>query len=288
MAMDRLERTLSEIEQLRSSLGVVPADDATDPLPAVTLVQTLSEEARRARLQLEAAAAIDDGETAEIGAELEAVMSELAALERFDDGLDTAVVKTIHAAGKQSGARMVLVATGAGGHAIATLLGVAGASSTILEATVPYAQEALSDYIGHTPEVFVAPETASSMAVAALLRGSEISYARDPSGGLSPIGVGVTAAIATDRTRRGLDRCIVATARLRPDPDSLIGDDAVVITTHDLIMAKGAKNALFEPCLWRKRSFHQYRLGTNILICTQKERGVSVQGCGSGRSRTRW
>jgi hypothetical protein len=45
-------------------------------------------------------------------------------------------------------------------------------------------------------------------------RGRDICTARaGPAEGLFPIGVGITAAIATDRSRRGLDRCIVATAR---------------------------------------------------------------------------
>ena len=124
---------------------------------------------------------------------------------------------SIHAAGKQSGCRMVLVATGAGGHAIATLLSVAGAGSAILEATIPYAQEALENYIGRRPEAFVHTETAVAMAKAALERGRDICSARGP--GLTPIGVGITATIATD-SKTSIDRCIVATARPAASPDT--------------------------------------------------------------------
>ena len=48
--------------------------------------------------------------------------------------------------------RCVLAVTGGGTTAISDLLAVAGASRTLLEATVPYDANALSDYIQRAPE----------------------------------------------------------------------------------------------------------------------------------------
>ena len=99
-----------------------------------------------------------------------------------------------------------LVVAGAGTGAVSALLGVAGASRTVLDIQVPYASSALADYVGAEPDQYVSADAALSLARAAYRRAA---FLRD---GATPIvGVSCTATIATDRTKRGEHRCHVST-----------------------------------------------------------------------------
>ena len=111
------------------------------------------------------------------------------------------VVQAIHdAAGMVS-----LVVAGAGTGAMSALLGVAGASRTVLDIQVPYASAAVSDYAGEEPEQYVSGVAALSLARAAYRRATLL---RD---GATPVwGVSCTATIATDRPKRGEHRCHVS------------------------------------------------------------------------------
>ena len=111
------------------------------------------------------------------------------------------LVESLHAS-----ERMVsLVVAGAGTQAIGWILGVAGASRTVLDIQVPYASSAVTDYLGFEPVQFVSAETSRAMARAAYFR------AVDLRSGVSPVaGVACTATIVTDRLKRGEHRCHVA------------------------------------------------------------------------------
>ena len=111
------------------------------------------------------------------------------------------LVESLHAS-----ERMVsLAVAGAGTQAIGWILGVAGASRTVLDIQVPYASSAVTDYLGFEPVQFVSAETSRAMARAAYFR------AVDLRSGMSPVaGVACTATIATDREKRGEHRCHVA------------------------------------------------------------------------------
>ena len=111
------------------------------------------------------------------------------------------VVQTIH----DAPGRLVLVTAGAGTQALAWLLGVAGASRTLLEALIPYDWASFNDFLGQEPEQYVAPETARLMAGRALTRGRWL-HQEEPI-----IGLACTATIATDRPKRGPHRAHVAT-----------------------------------------------------------------------------
>ena len=102
--------------------------------------------------------------------------------------------------------RMVSLAiAGAGTQAVGWILGVAGASRTVLDIQVPYASSAVTDYLGFEPVQFASAETSRAMARAAYFR------AVDLRSGMSPVaGVACTATIATDREKRGEHRCHVA------------------------------------------------------------------------------
>lgn len=110
------------------------------------------------------------------------------------------LVQTIH----DSPGRLVLVTAGAGAQALAWLLGVAGASRTLLEALIPYDWASFNDFLGQEPEQYVAPETARLMAGRALTRGRWL-HREEPI-----IGLACTATIATDRPKRGPHRAHVA------------------------------------------------------------------------------
>jgi nicotinic acid mononucleotide adenylyltransferase len=111
------------------------------------------------------------------------------------------LIQAIH----DSPGRTVMVIAGAGTHALAWLLGVAGASRTLLEALVPYDWAAFDDFLGQTPEQYVALPTARLMAGRALSRGRWLHA------GETAIGLACTATIATDRPKRGPHRAHIAT-----------------------------------------------------------------------------
>ena len=109
-------------------------------------------------------------------------------------------IEGIHA----SPTKAVIAATGGGAQALAWLLGVPNASSTVLEISVPYAGEALAEYLGRSPGRVVSEEVAMDMAQLAYERASHLSG--DP----SVTGIGATATIRTQREKRGEHRCFVA------------------------------------------------------------------------------
>ena len=111
------------------------------------------------------------------------------------------LIESLHASDQM----VSMAIAGAGTQAVGWILGVAGASRTVLDVQVPYASSAVTDYIGFEPEQFVSAETSRVLARAAYFR------AVDLRSGNSPVaGVACTATIATDRQKRGEHRCHVA------------------------------------------------------------------------------
>lgn len=95
----------------------------------------------------------------------------------------------------------MLVVTGGGTQAVADLLAVPGASRTVLEVVVPYSETALAEFLGASPHQAVGVETAAALAKAAYKRAGVLH----PAGGLL-VGVACTAALATDRLKKGEHR----------------------------------------------------------------------------------
>ena len=132
------------------------------------------------------------------------------------------VVANIHDTPQQS----VLAVAGAGNYALAWLLGVGGASRTVLETRVPYGYLAMTDFLGgYAPEQTVSADTARHMARAAWRRGMALREQDAPI-----VGLACTATIATDRTKRGDHRAFIATW----DDDS--------VTTDSIILEKGLRD----------------------------------------------
>jgi nicotinic acid mononucleotide adenylyltransferase len=111
------------------------------------------------------------------------------------------LVKTIH----DSPGRVMLVAAGAGTRALAWLLGVAGASRTLLEALTPYDESSFDDFLGRKPSKYVEARTAGLLAGRALVRAGRLYQGSEP-----VIGLASTATIITDRPKRGQHRAHVA------------------------------------------------------------------------------
>ena len=132
------------------------------------------------------------------------------------------VVARIHDTPEQS----VLAVAGAGNYALAWLLGVGGASRTVLETRVPYGYLAMTDFLGgYAPDQTVSADTARRMAKSAWQRGMALREGDAPI-----VGIGCTATIATDRTKRGDHRAFISTW----DNDR--------VTTDSLILEKGRRD----------------------------------------------
>lgn len=103
-----------------------------------------------------------------------------------------------------------LAVSGVGTQALAWLFAVPGTSRTVLDAQIPYSRPALDEYVGARAQQHVSAEEALKMAAAALNRAEELARLSGGDPGTPLVGLGCTAAIATDRVRRGDNRVHVA------------------------------------------------------------------------------
>ena len=101
--------------------------------------------------------------------------------------------------------KTVLAVSGAGTQAVAWLLGVSGASRTILEVVVPYGRIAMQDFLGFEPAQSAAAETARELARRAYQRARAQLEDDSPA-----VGLACAATIATDRPKRGDHRAFVS------------------------------------------------------------------------------
>ena len=89
--------------------------------------------------------------------------------------------------------------TGGGVPLLGEILSTPGASATVLEATVPYAQAALEQLLGQAPEQATSSATARMIAMAAYQRAVDLESSQ-------PFGFGCTASLGTNRVKRGEHR----------------------------------------------------------------------------------
>ena len=106
-----------------------------------------------------------------------------------------------------SGRKAALAITGGGSGAVGELLRVPGGSRLLIEAQVPYDEQALAAFLGFSPAQASSADTAIAMARAARVRAERLV----PAGG-DPVGLGATAALVSDRPRRGEHRFHIAFA----------------------------------------------------------------------------
>ncbi len=139
------------------------------------------------------------------------------------------LVRQIH----DSKTRLVLSFSGGGSETLSELLSVPGASRTVLEAVVPYSQQALCRWLGGSPDQFCSARTARAMAMSAFLRACEYESPE----GYPLAGVGVTASLASDRPKRGphrihlavqtVDQTIVQSVKLTKDRRTRPEEEAI-------------------------------------------------------------
>jgi len=113
------------------------------------------------------------------------------------------LISTVHASGRKA----ALAITGGGSGAIGELLRIPGGSRLLVEAQVPYDEMALQSFLGFAPAQACAADTAVAMAQSARAHAAGLV----PSG-TDTVGLGATAALVSDRPRRGEHRFHIAYA----------------------------------------------------------------------------
>jgi hypothetical protein len=106
-----------------------------------------------------------------------------------------------------SGRKAALAITGGGSGAIGELLRVPGGSRLLIEAQVPYDALALATFLGFAPAQACSSDTAIAMARTARARAARLMPA-----GTDLVGLGATAALVSDRPRKGEHRFHIAFA----------------------------------------------------------------------------
>ncbi len=120
--------------------------------------------------------------------------------------VDTAwrkLIPALHASGRKA----ALAITGGGSGAVGELLRVPGGSRLLIEAQIPYDALALEAFLGFAPAQACSSDTAIAMARTARARAAKLAPA-----GADLVGLGATAALVSDRPRRGEHRFHIAFA----------------------------------------------------------------------------
>jgi Cytidylyltransferase-like len=113
------------------------------------------------------------------------------------------LISALHASGRKA----ALAITGGGSGAIGELLRVPGGSRLLIEAQVPYDASALAAFLGFAPAQACSADTAIAMAQSA--RGRAARMAPEDA---DAVGLGATAALVSDRPRKGEHRFHIAFA----------------------------------------------------------------------------
>jgi len=178
-----------------------------------------------------------------------------------------------------SGFKAVLVTTGGGSTALNALLTTPGASSFVADAQIPYSPEALSAYLGEEVEQSCSPLTAKKLAEAAF---------KPQTPNLKHVSVSCTAALQTDRERRGTDRAFICikteeseklyslcfSKTSREEQEALLSDWLLILISQ----AVGSERGLMLP-----GSFNPLHQGHCNLLTAAEEitglRGVFELSC---------
>jgi hypothetical protein len=138
------------------------------------------------------------------------------------------LISTLHASGRKA----ALAITGGGSGAIGELLRVPGGSRLLIEAQIPYDALALAMFLGFAPAQACSSDTAIAMAQSARARAASLAPA-----GTDLVGLGATAALVSDRPRKGEHRFHIAFA------------NSAGIAHCTCVMAKGRRDRAAEEDL---------------------------------------
>jgi hypothetical protein len=148
------------------------------------------------------------------------------------------LISTLHASGRKA----ALAITGGGSGAIGELLRVPGGSRLLIEAQVPYDALALAAFLGFAPAQACSSDTAIAMARTARARAARLVPSTGVGAGadlVGPdlVGLGATAALVSDRPRKGEHRFHIAFA------------NSAGIAHCTCVMAKGRRDRAAEEDL---------------------------------------
>jgi hypothetical protein len=138
------------------------------------------------------------------------------------------LISALHASGRKA----ALAITGGGSGAVGELLRVPGGSRLLIEAQIPYDAAALATFLGFAPDQACSADTAIAMA-----RSIRARAARLVPPGSDLVGLGATAALVSDRPRKGEHRFHIACAT------------AAGIAHCTCVMAKGRRDRAAEEDL---------------------------------------
>ncbi len=138
------------------------------------------------------------------------------------------LISALHASGRKA----ALAITGGGSGAVGELLRVPGGSRLLIEAQVPYDALALATFLGFAPAQACSSDTAIAMAQSARSRAARLVPA-----GTDLVGLGATAALVSDRPRKGEHRFHIAFA------------NSAGIAHCTCVMAKGRRDRAAEEDL---------------------------------------
>ena len=138
------------------------------------------------------------------------------------------LISALHASGRKA----ALAITGGGSGAVGELLRVPGGSRLLVEAAVPYDMLALARFLGFAPTQACSADTAIAMAQSVRARAAMLL----PSD-TDVVGLGATAALVSDRPRRGEHRFHIACA------------DSTRIVHCTCVLAKGQRDRAAEEDL---------------------------------------
>ena len=113
------------------------------------------------------------------------------------------LISAVHASGRKA----AIAITGGGSGAVGELLRIPGGSRLLIEAQIPYDAAALESFLGFAPAQACSADTAVAMAQGARARAAGMAPAD-----ADLVGLGATAALVSDRPRRGEHRFHVAFA----------------------------------------------------------------------------
>ena len=143
------------------------------------------------------------------------------------------LISALHASGRKA----ALAITGGGSGAVGELLRVPGGSRLLIEAQVPYDERALAAFLGFAPAQACSSDTTIAMARTARARAARLVPSTDVRVGTDLVGLGATAALVSDRPRKGEHRFHVAVA------------NAAGIAHCTCVLAKGRRDRAAEEDL---------------------------------------
>jgi hypothetical protein len=126
------------------------------------------------------------------------------------------LIAALHASGRKA----ALAITGGGSGAVGELLRIPGGSRLLIDAQIPYDERALAAFLGFAPAQACSSDTAIAMAQNARARAAALMPNIDKGTGADLVGLGATAALVSDRPRRGEHRFHIAFAN-SGDPNAI-------------------------------------------------------------------